>query len=1316
MSESSDAIIYPVGHHIAIRELFVKDEIRKNDIMFIYNDPDVIGITSMNLTRDHNLLLVCDKKESLSSISVYNVSKLNFSQINIFRPKRKIVSSIYNEFIYSCFSTDGNYIASLGKITGENSLGYLIQGVIWDVQMVYQPFKPDNYKPRCIFDLPQGATKITLENKIICTSGEGLLTFWQIYENTVKPFKEVVNLKPETKNFVDHDWIKGKKQIIVALTDSNDIFVLEGVSENKKRDEDESIIQITKFVIRQHIENCFNDFSITSCLIKGFEQGLVVGSNQGHVNFLERINLPDQIFKKVRYTSREKISKVVGLSFNSREDKLAIAFNSNEICTVSTHNIFENLYSDIFELRFDVVCDGFHQGPITSMDVALQRPIIVTSSQVDKTIRVWNYLTGHCEYCKIILTEKDNTEKEIDLLSVAIHPNGYYMAVSDKDMIRFFHLCYKELRYYNNDVTGNETSKANCHLLKFSHGGHLLAAVSNKTLYIIRAYTRDTLKEFKTSHSGTIKGIYFDHNDHHVYTVGTEGIITEFNLFSFRVEEITTRYVFTGGSFCLNGNIPSILACGLQSQQKSLVAEVQRGEDRDNSPPVITQFNRRMDSILQIISKKYDIPSIVIGSDDGVLTLAPYPLNNVIEFDHKKAHRSAIRHIAFSRDTNLIFTAGDDGNLFIYCLYELPDGELIAMDDNKTLNLNQLTTILDEGLGENVLFPLNQIAKYENKITVDLEEIINLKKQETKLVRDNEIKLRDRENELNRNKEKELKDMVDMIKEMKVEKEATIEFYEDKIKNLINENNRILIEKERVFNDRMDQNSNIIHDLNAKLHFQANDHELELKKKDEEYEKKFRVLESELRKKFDELKVNNIKLTDEISQRQKLEQMKFNHLDQEHEQEINFKQEKYEKEITKLKEEIARLQNDYKQKCEQLVAKEASLLERENEVKNLKEQKALLTNQNDKAKALILEKENEFNELKKKFTESEKSLQEEKKVAVFSSKLKNELYRRNTDIMGNYNKQQGDINEMKTNTKSLENELEESLKLLENYEKELKKNKILINELKKKCDDEHAYGKQKEADFDNLLQKIYNAFQTADKNKIISEIREIYVLYLTGDVQRKIDSSKLNINIKDELEKQIDFLQKSLINVTEIRGKKEIIQKSEINRRTSENSTLIAELNANKTKYTLLEKEWIHLKSENSALKKTIANYQRREKEKEKEVNKKPLHQLQSSSEGVINMIGMNNNYKDDELPLVFQNNDIFGSSNHRNKPLSGVPDKGLNKWKGKIYTGSNAARLKINEEQQKIGQILQIIEEKNELILKQKLEIQRLKGIVDEN
>ena len=164
---------------------------------------------------------------------------------------------------------------------------------------------------------------------------------------------------------------------------------------------------------------------------------------------------------------------------------------------------------------------------------------------------MWNFLTGHCEYCKIILTEKEkNQEKEMDILSVAIHPNGYYIAISDKEMIRFFHLCYKELRFYNTDSTINESPKAECHLLKFSYGGHLLAAVSGRQLHIIRSYTRETLRTFDTPHTGQITNIIFHEQDYFVYTIGTDGLIVEYNLFNFHVEKLASKYItYAGGAF-----------------------------------------------------------------------------------------------------------------------------------------------------------------------------------------------------------------------------------------------------------------------------------------------------------------------------------------------------------------------------------------------------------------------------------------------------------------------------------------------------------------------------------------------------------------------------------------------------------------------------------------------------------------------------------------------------------------------------------------------------------------------------------------------
>ncbi len=252
--------------------------------------------------------------------------------------------------------------------------------------------------------------------------------------------------------------------------------------------------------------------------------------------FLQKTNDSETPYLPLGIISRNpNQAQISGLSFNNKEEYLTVAYSTNEIGLYYINNIIENLSNKNLAIKWELVCDGFHQGPITSMDVALQRPIIVTTSKIDKAIRVWNYLTGHCELCKIILTDKENSEKEMDIISIAIHPDGYYMAVSDKDMIRFFHLCYKEIRFYNNDANALEIPKSNCTLLKFSNGGHLLAAVCGKNIFIIRSYSRETLKVFKTNHKSTIRSIVFDDKDYFLYSIGNDGIIVEYNLFEFKM-------------------------------------------------------------------------------------------------------------------------------------------------------------------------------------------------------------------------------------------------------------------------------------------------------------------------------------------------------------------------------------------------------------------------------------------------------------------------------------------------------------------------------------------------------------------------------------------------------------------------------------------------------------------------------------------------------------------------------------------------------------------------------------------------------------
>lgn len=66
-----------------------------------------------------------------------------------------------------------------------------------------------------------------------------------------------------------------------------------------------------------------------------------------------------------------------------------------------------NLINIEHRVKFNYVFNGSHLGPITSMDICLQRPLIVTCSNYDSTIRIWNYINYRCELIRKFVGENE---------------------------------------------------------------------------------------------------------------------------------------------------------------------------------------------------------------------------------------------------------------------------------------------------------------------------------------------------------------------------------------------------------------------------------------------------------------------------------------------------------------------------------------------------------------------------------------------------------------------------------------------------------------------------------------------------------------------------------------------------------------------------------------------------------------------------------------------------------------------------------------------------------------------------------------------
>lgn len=118
--------------------------------------------------------------------------------------------------------------------------------------------------------------------------------------------------------------------------------------------------------------------------------------------------------------------------------------------------------------EFSVLCYPFHNGTISGVDVCQRKPIVVTCG-ADKTIRVWNYLTLDMELSK---------EFEESVFSVALHPTGLNILAGFSDKLRLMNLLIDDIKTYREfPIRGSR-------VCKFSCGGHLLAAVSDKDIAV----------------------------------------------------------------------------------------------------------------------------------------------------------------------------------------------------------------------------------------------------------------------------------------------------------------------------------------------------------------------------------------------------------------------------------------------------------------------------------------------------------------------------------------------------------------------------------------------------------------------------------------------------------------------------------------------------------------------------------------------------------------------------------------------------------------------------------------------------------------
>lgn len=226
--------------------------------------------------------------------------------------------------------------------------------------------------------------------------------------------------------------------------------------------------------MKQLIDNAFRSDELynISCILP-YSKGFFVASDNGDVALWVKSEENQKSNGKDYYDFIRrwpcdglKGIKITSMAVSPSEEHLALACKNNNIGVVNIKSI--GLNEDTTKsVKFEKVCGGFHSGAITSMDIAVQRPILATASKDDATIRLWNYYTNTCELAREYYVLEDVAIREAakPLLAIAMHPSGYYMAASFIDKIRIFHILHDELKHFRT------IEVKNCYHMRFSNGG-----------------------------------------------------------------------------------------------------------------------------------------------------------------------------------------------------------------------------------------------------------------------------------------------------------------------------------------------------------------------------------------------------------------------------------------------------------------------------------------------------------------------------------------------------------------------------------------------------------------------------------------------------------------------------------------------------------------------------------------------------------------------------------------------------------------------------------------------------------------------------
>eukprot|EP00842_Homolaphlyctis_polyrhiza_P004220 jgi/Hompol1/479/HPOL_004482-RA len=482
----------------------------------------------------------------------------------------------------------------------------------------------------------------------ICCVGNGIFKLFRYQEGVLKT---VGSQKFDYKNCMAHTWTSDDR-IIVGTEDSR-IYVFESNGELKAE--------------MQHSHGSLQTPRAIYCLI-AFTKGFIVGCAGGMAALYERAEemgaggiaaaaaaqiapgaapggpaaagAGKDLYRKSReYTVMDETVKITNMAISPSEDTM--------LCTTETHQIYSISLSNAEgeEAKFDPFAQPFHHGQITGMDTCIRKPLIVTCSS-DRSIRVWNYLEATSELVKYFPEEA---------FSVAIHPSGLYILVGFSDKLRLMNLLIDDIRPFR------EFTIRGCRECRFSNGGQYFAAVHGNTIQIYSTWNFENLGNLK-GHNGKVRSIHWSIDDSKIVTAGADGAIYDWSL----------RDLSGHAGVGIKREGESILkscsySCACATPDGKTIFAV--GTDKTLKEIIDSQIVRELesDTVLTQVLLSHSGRMMFVGTTIGTVRSMKFPLGSEPgEYQEHQGHSSAITKLRVSYDDQYLFSASEDGCLYVF--------------------------------------------------------------------------------------------------------------------------------------------------------------------------------------------------------------------------------------------------------------------------------------------------------------------------------------------------------------------------------------------------------------------------------------------------------------------------------------------------------------------------------------------------------------------------------------------------------------------------------------------------------------------------